>query len=313
MSPKPLPQHTRAALIAAARGVAAKRGSTRLPLSVFCAATGINPARIYARFDDWPTLCAEAGLVPGIKPPSVSSDRLLADLHAVIVEAGGFECAATLLRRVPGSPGTYYRRFGDWAGILRALRDWVVANAPEFPYGRELDRRLANQERRKPRGGVAPLKSSTRPPWRSTGARASGAPLAFRGMASAPVNEMGVVLAFGMLAADLGYAVEAIGTAFPDCQAKRLVARSTGGAAGGGSGGSGRAGDRWEPVRIEFEFRSRSFFYHGHDADECDVLICWQHDWPDCPIEVLVLEDVVAGLMARDGAAGRGAARGKAA
>jgi AcrR family transcriptional regulator len=304
MPPKPLPQHTRAALIAAARGVAAKRGSTRLPLSVFCAATGINPARIYARFDDWPTLCAEAGLVPGIKPPSVSSARLLADLHAVIVEAGGFERSATLLRRVPASPATYYRRFGDWAGILRALRDWVAAHAPDFPYGRELDRRLANQERRKPRGGVAPLKTATRPPWRSTGARASGAPLAFRGMASAPVNEMGVVLAFGMLAADLGYAVEAIGTAFPDCQAKRLVA----GAAGGKSG----AGDRWEPVRIEFEFRSRSFLYHGHDADECDVLICWQHDWPDCPLEVLVLEDVVAGLMARDGA-GKARAQAKVA
>lgn len=286
---QPLPQHTREALIAAARTVAAKRGANRLPLSAFCAATGINPSRIYARFDDWPTLCAEAGLLPGEKPPEISSDRLVADLHAAIMEAGGFERSATLLRLVPGSPGTYYRRFGDWAGMLRALKAWVAAHAPDFPYARELERRLANQERRKPRGGPAPAKTSTRPPWRSTGARASGAPLAFRGMASAPVNEMGVVLVFGMVAADIGYAVDAIGTAFPDCAARRLVA----GAAGGASG----ADDRWEPVRIEFEFRSRSFFYHGHDADACDVIVCWQHDWPDCPLEVLALEDVVAGLM----------------
>lgn len=290
--PKPLPQHTREALIAAARAVAAKRGGTRLPLSAFCAATGINPARIYARFDDWPTLCAAAGLLPGEKPPEVSSDRLVADLHAAIMECGGFERSAALLRRVPGSPGTYYRRFGDWAGTLRALKAWVAEHAPDFPYGRELERRLANQERRKPRGGMAPLKSPTRPPWRSVGARASGPPLAFRGMASAPVNEMGVVLVFGMVAADIGYAVDAIGTAFPDCAARRLVA----GAAGGGSG----ADDRWEPVRVEFEFRSRSFFYHGHDADECDVIVCWQHDWPDCPLEVLALEDVVAALSARE-------------
>ncbi|CAN0590886.1 unnamed protein product, partial [Laminaria digitata] len=125
--------------------------------------------------------------------------------------------------------------------------------------------------------------------WGSTGAGASGPPLAFRGMACAPVNEMGVVLLFGMVAADLGYAVDSIGTAFPDCLGRRLVT----GAAGGGSG----ADDRWEPVRIEFEFRSRTFFYHGHDVDACDVIICWQHDWPDCPLDVLVLEDVVAALQ----------------
>ena len=287
--PKPLPQHTREALIAAARGVAAKRGTTRLPLSAFCAATGINPSRVYARFDDWPTLCAEAGLLPGEKPPEISSDRLVADLHAAIMEAGGFERSATLLRRVPGSPGNYYSRFGDWGGMLRALKEWVATHAPDFPYCRELDRRLANQARRKPRGGVAPASLPTRPPWRSVGARASGRPLAFCGMASAPVNEMGVVLVFGMVAADIGYAVDAVGTAFPDCSARRLVADGPGGALG--------ADARWEPVRVEFEYRSRNFFYHGHEVDECDVIICWQHDWPDCPLEVLALEDVVASLM----------------
>lgn len=299
--PKPLPQHTREALIAAARAVAAARGTTRLTIGPFCAATGINPSRIYARFDDWPTLCAEAGLLPGEKPPEISSERLLADLHAVIMEAGGFERCSALLRRVPGSPGTYYRRFGDWTGMLRALRGWVAEHAPEFPYGRELERRLANQERRKPRGGVSPASLPTKPPWRSVGARASGPPLAFRGMASAPVNEMGVVLVFGMVAADIGYAVEAIGTAFPDCNAKRLVTdgpRATSGRAGA-VGVLGVSDGRWEPVRVEFEYRSRNFYYHGHEVDECDVIICWQHDWPDCPLEVLALEDVVASLAAQ--------------
>jgi hypothetical protein len=162
---------------------------------------------------------------------------------------------------VPGSPGIYYRRFGDWGGMLRALKIWVATHASEFPYGRELDRRLANQAR----------------------------PFAFRGMASAPVNEMGVVLVFGMVAADIGYAVEAVGTAFPDCSARRPVVDELGGAL--------RADARWEPVRVEFEYRSRYFFYHGHEVDECDVIICWQHEWPDCPLEVLALEDVVASLM----------------
>ena len=268
--PPPKPEHTREALIAAAQAVAAKQGGDRLTVGAFCKATGINPSRVYARFDDWPTLCAEAGLAPGDKPAEISSDRLLADLHAAVMEAGGFEKSAALMRRVPAGAITYTRRFGDWTGILTALKDWVAEHAPDFPYCRELDVRLANQKRRKPRGGPAPRDTPTRPPWPSTGARTSGPPLAFRAMASAPVNEQGVVLLFGMVAEELGYAVDAIGTAYPDCAARRLVANGP----GGGSG----ADARWEPVRVEFEYRSRSFLYHAHDPEGCDVIVCWQHD-----------------------------------
>lgn len=105
------------------------------------------------------------------------------------MEAGGFEKSAALMRRVPSGAMTYTRRFGDRAGILAALKDWVAANASDFPYGRELDIRLANQKRRKPTGRPANADLPTRPPWPSTGGRASGRPLAFRAMASAPVNE----------------------------------------------------------------------------------------------------------------------------
>jgi hypothetical protein len=33
-------------------------------------------------------------------------------------------------------------------------------------------------------------------------------------------------------------------------------------------------------VRIEFEFRSKSFHDHGHDPAGCDLVVCWKHDWP---------------------------------
>ena len=122
------------------------------------------------------------------------------------------------------------------------------------------------------------------PPWPALGGRASGPALAFRAMTHAPVNELGVVLLFGMVAEELGYAVDSIGAAFPDCAAKRLVAH-----------GPRAADQRWEPVRIEFEYRSRAFLYHGHDANACDVVVCWEHDWPDCPLEVLELKAVTGG------------------
>ena len=176
------------------------------------------------------------------------------------------------MRRVPSGAMTYTRRFGDWAGILAALKDCVAANAPDFPCGRELNVRLANYKRRQLTGGPANVDLPTRPPWPSTGARASGPPLGFRAMAFAPVKEQGVVLLFGMVAEELGYAVDAHGTVFPDCAARRLVAE-------GKDGGAG-ADARWEPMRVEFECRSRSFLYHDYDAAACDFIVCWQHDWP---------------------------------
>lgn len=99
----------------------------------------------------------------------------------------------------------------------------------------------------------------------------------FRGMQHAPLNELGVVFVFGMLARELGFIVEAIGAAFPDCEAKRLDE------------------DRkfWKRVMIEFEYASSSFPKHGHDVSRCDLIVCWIHDWKDCPIGVLELSKIV--------------------
>ena len=40
---------------------------------------------------------------------------------------------------------------------------------------------------------------------------------------------------------------------------------------------------------------------HGHDPAGCDVLVCWRHNWPECPpeLEVLALADVVAAAALR--------------
>ena len=302
--PPPRPEHTRAALIAAAQAVAARLGTDRLPLKTFCRETSINPSRIYARFDDWRTLCDEAGLVGGQVPAEIPADTLLRALHDAILGAGGLETQRRLMMRVHWSKITYFRRFGGWDGVLAALRGWLAENAPDFPYSSALEERVAHQARRKPGNGPALEALPTAPPWPSRASvkgegvtagcsaervRACGAPLhragVCRAMLHAPVNELGVVLLFGMVAAEIGYAIDSIAAAFPDCAAKRLVAA-----------GPRDADARWEPVRVEFEFRSRHFFYHGHDAARCDVIVCWQHDWPDCPIEVLALRDVVERL-----------------
>jgi hypothetical protein len=46
-------------------------------------------------------------------------------------------------------------------------------------------------------------------------------------------------------------------------------------------------GKGWERVAIEFEFKSSDFKQHKHDPKDCDMIICWENDWNDCPLEVL--------------------------
>jgi hypothetical protein len=88
-----------------------------------------------------------------------------------------------------------------------------------------------------------------------------------------PVNEAGVVYLFGTMAEELGFVVTRMQTDFPDCEAMRRI-----------------EGNRWQRVRVEFEYESRNFVKHGHDPNGCDLIICWANNWPECPVEVLELQ-----------------------
>jgi hypothetical protein len=103
-----------------------------------------------------------------------------------------------------------------------------------------------------------------------------GASLAAAPLAHGPTNEAGVLYVFGMVAARLGFVVQRIQTEFPDCEAMRRVRE-----------------DSWQRVRIEFEFESRNFLKHLHRAEDCDLIVCWSHNWPDCPLEVVELRKVM--------------------
>jgi hypothetical protein len=65
-------------------------------------------------------------------------------------------------------------------------------------------------------------------------------------------------------------------TAFPDCEALRRV-----------------DGGWWQRVRIEIEYQSLNFLKHRHDPKGCDLIVCWEHNWPECPVEVLELRKAI--------------------
>jgi hypothetical protein len=50
----------------------------------------------------------------------------------------------------------------------------------------------------------------------------------------------------------------------------------------------------WQEVWIEFEFESRNFLAHMHRLDGCDLIVCWEHNWPDCPLEVVELKQALS-------------------
>jgi hypothetical protein len=93
-----------------------------------------------------------------------------------------------------------------------------------------------------------------------------------------PTNENGVLCLFGAMAEKLGFKILKIQQGFPDCEAMRVI-----------------KGGRLKPVKIEFEYESKNFYVHMHDPKGCDLIVCWEHNWPECPLEVIELKRFVIG------------------
>jgi hypothetical protein len=94
-----------------------------------------------------------------------------------------------------------------------------------------------------------------------------------------PVNEAGVIYLFGTMSERLGFVVVRIQSEFPDCEAMRLVGI-----------------ERWQRILIEFEYESRNFLKHMHNVKGCDLIVCWRHNWPECPLPVIELRSEVEKL-----------------
>jgi len=83
-----------------------------------------------------------------------------------------------------------------------------------------------------------------------------------------------------MLCENLGFIVESVQSGFPDCEAKRQLSDGT-----------------FDRVSIEFEYKSKTFLTHKHDVNICDIIVCWEHNWSECPLEVIELSTVVKSML----------------
>jgi HNH endonuclease len=186
---------------------------------------------------------------------------------------------------------------GKWEDVIQAIRKCAVAAATEesWPYEKPryhvpAMRQIVPEELAGKRCVTATMMSvflaqvtGTELQWWSTGEIFKrrvlpdrpllGPPMRRMSMSHEPVNEMGVVMLFSMYAERLGFVIEFAQVRFPDCKAKLEVEPG-----------------RWQDVNVEFELNSSNFVEHGHDPDKTDVIICWKHDWAECPERIMVLE-----------------------
>ncbi len=156
------------------------------------------------------------------------------------------------------------------------LREWLEENEPSFPYLDALPA-AATARAAQPTAETEPELAPATTSWPAQQGDLYGEFINFRSLQHAPVNEQGVVFLFGMIAHDLGFVIDRVQTGYPDCEAKRRV-----------KGGRG-----YERVRIEFEFRSSNF---NHRPEGCDLIVCWEHNWSECPLEVLELRSAIRSL-----------------
>ena len=247
----------------------AKRLGRSPSLAEFATQAGIPKHSVFRFFLRWNDAVRAAGLRPRRPRAVIENSALLEDWGRTVRKKQSLLSRRAYLPLGKYDPSTLEKRFGGWSAVPLAFRSFAKRK-----------REWADVVT------LLPLSKPTENPAAQScpslqDRRTYGNPIDFRGLCHEPVNEQGVVLLFGMIAERLGYKIESIQNAFPDCEAKRRVAP-----------------DRWQRVNIEFEFESRNFRDHGHPASGCDVIVCWRHNWDERPknIEVVELSSIIKSL-----------------
>jgi len=241
---------------------------------------GVTETRITQHFGNMTNALEESGLKAAGPGFEVRVPALLLDWARVARKLGKLPTKEEYEKEGQYSATPFYRNFKRWKKIAESFGNFAKKEKIRGQWldvlgmlsGKEKQTKYPRRKRTR-RGPLLP----DRPVY--------GSPMLLPELAHEPVNEMGVLYVFGMLARFLGFVVHRLQPEFPDCEAMREMAKG-----------------QWQRVRIEFEFESRNFLIHRHAPEDCDLIVCWVHNWPECPVQVLELKKVVQTIaaMARD-------------
>jgi hypothetical protein len=231
--------------------------------------------RIARACGGWYKALSRAGLCP---TPS-SNRRLpieeLADSFVrVVVDLHRIPTLLQLSRRSSHAPDTLSRNRGGYPAFKLAVIEFLLSSNCKFPKDilGILRDELTRLKSETPKDEGQVIRGNEHRQGRSLG---------FRGFAFAPTCEHDVVQLFGAVAKELGFEIIGNRSAFPDCRARRLQKAQR---------------DHFIDCLIEYEFSSLDFKRHRHDPKGCDLIVCWEHNWRECPVEVLELKQIIRTL-----------------
>ncbi|HKD82520.1 MAG TPA: hypothetical protein VKH81_22715 [Candidatus Angelobacter sp.] len=209
----------------------------------------------------------------------VKMESLFADWAATVRKLGKVPTMSEYELHGRYSVRPFARRYKSWKDVATAMSDYALQQRLEGEWKDVLDVVAEHC-----RGRTGSTRTFARTRLRPADARVRqdrpvyGQPMHLP-FSYAPTNEQGVLFVFGGVAEKLGFSVTRVQTGFPDVEAMREV-----------------EANRWQPVRIELEYESRNFIAHMHPVDGCELIVCWIHNWEDCPLEVIELREVIQEL-----------------
>jgi hypothetical protein len=169
----------------------------------------------------------------------------------------------------------FLRHYGGWGHVPAGMLEYAREKELEAAWKDVLDMVVEHLQNAPGQpGSTGSTASRFMRPRRATDGPVYGPPMMTASpLVYAPTNEAGVMVLFGAVAREQGFAITRMQAAFPDCEAMQEIEP-----------------ERWVPKKIELEWESRNFLVHGHPVDGADLIVCWKHNWPECPLEVLELK-----------------------
>lgn len=261
-------------IIAAIQKCAKKLG--RRPTRRELERLGIPKQRVRNTFGSHKKAMVEAGFEARGKGFSPTIGELLESWAEVARKLGKVPVDAEYKQHGKFNRGTFVKRFDSWKNVPGTLKTHIAKSGLAAQYGDVLKIIDKHQKEMRKRVKLPPWK-----PMRWPDRPVYGPPMFPGALNTQPTTEGGAMVLFGAVAADLGFSILHVQAAFPDCEALCEVERG-----------------KYQIARIEFELFSRNFKDHRHNPRGCDLIVCWEHNWPECPVPVLELKVEVKRLMA---------------
>ena len=249
--------------------------------------TGIADEALHKHFGGLTRAMELAGLRPSGRGFRQQKSTVLLDWAVVARKLGKIPTLAEYQSRGLFSAMPFRAGYGNWTNVPNAFQRFAREQKIQGKWkdvlkliaaGPKVSQENGGRQRQPSGTGLELRKPVTRRGRVLDGLPIYGAPMHLPEMAHEPLNELGVIFAFGVLARRLGFVALRFQPGFPDCEALREVARGV-----------------WQRVRIEFEFESRNFLRHRHKPNGCELIVCWKHNWKECPkgLEVIELRKVL--------------------